>query len=64
MTKLHVGTNNDRFIGFINTCMKTAKQHAPCKQGHVQGYQWHISNKTLSKEIMTRERNRFRENRN
>ena len=64
MSKLVVGNNTDSFIGFIDTCMITANQHAPYKQKHVQGYYLPFLNKALSKEIIARESNRFVENRN
>ena len=64
MSKLYIGNNYNSFIGFIETHMKTVNQHALCKQKHIQGNHLSFLNKTMSKEIMTRRRNRFIENRN
>ena len=65
LSKLNIRNNDDGFTGFIETCMETVNQHAPCKQKHVRANHLSFINKTLSKEIMTRTRlrNRFLKNR-
>ena len=65
LSKLNIKNNDDGFTGFIETCMETVNQHAPCKQKHVRGNHFTFMNKTLSNEIMTRTRlrNRFLKNR-
>ena len=60
LSKLNIRNNDDRFTGFIETCMETINQHAPCKQKQVQGNHLPFTNKTLSKEIKTRTRLRIR----
>ena len=65
LSKLNIRNNDYGFTGFIETCMETVNQYAPCKQKQVQGNHLPFMNKTLSKEIMTRTRlrNRFLKNR-
>ena len=65
LSKLNIRNDDDGFAGFIETCMETVNQHAPCKQKHVRGYHLLFMNKILSKDIMTstRFRNRFLKNR-
>ena len=65
LSKLNIRNNDDGFTGFIETCMETVNQHAPCKQKHMRRNHLPFMNKTLSKEIMTRTRlrNRFLKNR-
>ena len=65
LSKLNIKNNDNGFTGFIETCMETVNQHAPCKQKHGRGNHLRFMNKTLSKEIMTRTRlrNRFLKNR-
>ena len=65
LSKLNIKNNDDGFTGFIETCMETVNQHAPCKQKHMRRNHLPFMNKTLSKEIMTRTRlrNRFLKNR-
>ena len=65
LSKLNIKNNYDSFTGFIETCMKTVNQRAPCKQKHVRGNHLPFMNKTLSKEIMKckKFRNRFLKNR-
>ena len=64
LPKLNIRNNDDGFNGFIETCMETVNQHAPCKQKHIRRNPLPFINKTLSKEIMTcrRLRNRFLKN--
>ena len=44
--------NNTRLNGFLNICMDTLDQHAPCKQKYMRGNHLPFMNKTTSKEIM------------
>ena len=37
LSKLDIRNNDDGFTGFIETCMETVNQHAPCKQKRVRG---------------------------
>ena len=54
LSRLNIRNNDDSFTGFIETCMETVNQYAPCKQKHVRGNHLSFMNKTLSKEFMTR----------
>ena len=56
LSKLNIKNNDDGFTGFIETCMETVNQHAPCKQKDGRENHLPFMNKTLSKEIMTRTR--------
>ena len=60
LSKLIIRNKDDGFTGFIEACMETVNQHAPCKQKHVRGNHLPFMNKTLSKEIMMRARLRSR----
>ena len=65
LSKLNIRSNDDSFTGFIESCIETVNQDAPCKQNHVQGNHLPFINKAPSEEIMTRTRlgNRFLKNR-
>ena len=35
-SKLNIRSNDNSFTDFIETCMETVNQHAPCKQKHMR----------------------------
>lgn len=51
MLKLDFGNIDDGFIGFIETCLKTVKQNAPCKQKYVQGNHFPFLIKQCQKKL-------------